>query len=195
LSRIPSFLLSLFVSVVAAVWFAADPETPARVFYALPPAWQTRAERVGRGLVRGAKTTFFAYGVLFLVTFLILLLGLVLLGVPYALLLALLIALFDLLPVLGAGGILIPWGIFAILSGRAALGVCVLFLSLVIFTVRQILTPRLVGRGLGVRPLLVFFSVYAGLKLAGAPGMLLGLLSAVPLSRAIDRGPGATDTE
>ena len=195
LSRIPSFLLSLFVSVVAAVWFSADPEATARVFRALPPVWRRRAERIGRGLVRGAKTVFFAYGVLFLLTFLILTAGLALLGVPYALLLSLLIALFDLLPVLGAGGILIPWGIVSVLSGRAAFGICVLFLSLVIFTVRQIVTPRLVGRGLGARPLLVFFLVFAGLKLAGAPGMLAGLLLSVPLSRAIDRRSGAPDTE
>lgn len=184
LSRIPSFLFSLLVSVVAAIWFAADPDGPARLKERLlPPAWQRRAESLGRGIFRGAGTVLYAYGILFCVTFLLLLLGLALLGVPYALLLSLLIALFDLLPVLGAGGILVPWGIVSIFSGRGAFGACILSLSLLVFIVRQILTPRLVGRGLGIQPLLAFFAVYAGLRLAGAGGMLVGLFLSAFVSR------------
>ena len=196
LSRIPSFLFSLFVSVVAAVWFAADPDVLARLSRLLPPAWQRRGEQIGRGLFRGAGTVFYAYGILFCVTFLILFLGLTILRAPYALLSSFLIALFDLLPVLGAGGLLIPWGIVSIVSGRAALGACILFLSLLIFAVRQILTPRLFGRGLGIHPLLAFFAVCAGLRLAGLSGVLFGLFLSVLLSRALERRAEKTpDTE
>ena len=195
LSRIPSFLFAVLVSLVAAVWFSADPDGLSRVGgRLLSPAWQRRAERIGRGLSRYAGTVFYAYGILFCLTFLILLLGLSVLGVPYALLLSLLISLFDLLPIVGAGGILVPWGIVSIVSGRGAFGACVLFLSFSIFAVRQILTPKLVGRGLGIHPLLVFFSVYAGLRLAGVPGMIAGLFLSVLLSRAGGKG-GAPKTE
>lgn len=186
LSTVPSFLFALFVSVIAAVWFSADPDGLTRLSERLlPPAWQRRAGSLGRGFFRGAGAVFYAYGILFLLTFLILLCGLALLGVPYALLRALFIALFDLLPVLGAGGILIPWGIVSIVSGRAALGACILFLSLLIFIVRQILTPRLLGRGLGIHPLLAFFAVYAGFKLAGAAGVAAGLFLSAYASRAL----------
>ena len=186
LSTIPSFLFALFVSVVAAVWFAADPDGLTRLSERLlSPAWQKRVGSFGRSVFYGAGTVFYAYGILFLVTFLILLGGLALLGVPYALLRALLIALFDLLPVLGAGGILIPWGIVSVISGRAAFGACILFLSLLIFTVRQILAPRLIGRGLGIHPLLAFFAVYAGFKLAGAAGVAVGLFLSALASRAL----------
>ena len=188
LSRIPSFLFALFVSVVAAVWFAADPDLFARLKTRwLPPAWRQKAEALGRGVARGAGTVVYAYGILFCLTFLILLGGLSLLGVPCALLWSLLIALFDLLPVLGAGGILIPWGIVAIVTGKGAFGACILFLSLLIFAVRQILTPRLVGRGLGIHPLLAFFAFYAGWKIAGATGVLFGLFFAAIASRRYRR--------
>ena len=129
----------------------------------------------------------YAYGILFCLTFLILLGGLSLLGVPCALLWSLLIALFDLLPVLGAGGILVPWGIVMIATGRGAFGACILFLSLSIFTVRQILTPRLLGRGLGIHPLLAFFAFYAGWKIAGATGVLFGLFLSALASRRLRR--------
>ena len=192
LSTVPSILFALFVSVVAAVWFASDPDGLPRLSEGiLPPAWQKRVGSLGRGLFRGAGTVFYAYGILFCLTFLILFSGLLLLGVPYALLRALCIALFDLLPVLGAGGILVPWGIFAVVSGRAAFGACILFLSLLIFTVRQILAPRLIGRGLGIHPLLAFFAVYAGFKLAGAAGAAVGLFLSAFASRRIKReNPG-----
>ena len=197
LSRIPSFLFSLLVSVIAAVWFAADPDALARLSRLLPPARQRWADRIGRGLFRYAGTVVYAYGILFCATFLILLLGLSLLGVPYALLLSLLISLFDLLPVLGAGGILVPWGFVSVFTGRGAFGACILFLSLVIFVVRQILTPRLIGRGLGIHPLLAFFAFYAGIRLAGFPGMLAGLFLSVLVSRTLDQREAAetSDTE
>ncbi|MBO4283323.1 MAG: AI-2E family transporter [Clostridia bacterium] len=196
LSRIPAFLLSLLASVFAAVWFAADPDAPIRLFRLLPSAWQRRGEQIGRGLFRGAGTVFYAYGILFCVTFLILFCGLALLGAPYALLVSFLVALFDLLPVLGAGGILVPWGIVSMVSGRAAFGACILFLSFLVFAVRGILTPRLFGRGLGIHPLLAFFAVYAGLRLAGFAGVLCGLILSVLLSRALARRAGkAPDTE
>jgi len=196
LSRIPSFLFSLLVSVFAAIWFSADPDGLSRLKERiLSPAWQRRAEQAGRWLSRGAGTAFYAYGVLFCVTFLLLLVGLTLLGVPYALLLSLLIALFDLLPVVGAGGILVPWGVVSILSGKGALGVCILFLSLLIFIVRQILTPRLFGRGLGIHPLLAFFSVYAGFRLAGVPGVVAGLILAAVFSRAAGEERKTPDME
>ena len=192
LSTVPSILFALFVSVIAAVWFASDPDGLPRLSEGiLPPAWQKRVGSLGRGLFRGAGTVFYAYGILFCLTFLILFTGLLLLGVPYALLRALCIALFDLLPVLGAGGILVPWGIFAVVSGRAAFGACILFLSLLIFPVRRLLAPRLFGRGLGIHPLLAFFAVYAGFKLAGAAGAAVGLFLSAFASRRIKReNPG-----
>lgn len=190
LSTVPSFLFALFVSVVSAVWFALDPDGLPRLSERLlTPAWQKRIGSLGRGLFRGAGTVCYAYGILFLLTFLILFCGLALLGVPYALLKALLVALFDLLPVLGAGGILIPWGMISVFTGRATFGACILFLSLLVFTLRQILAPRLIGRGLGIHPLLAFFSVYAGFKLAGAAGVAVGLFLSALASRKLAKTP------
>lgn len=195
LSRVPSFLLALLVSVFASVWFSSDPNGLRRLSErVIPPPWRERVERLRRGFFRGIGTVVYAYGILFLVTFFLLLVGLSLLRVPYALLLSLMVALFDLLPVLGAGGILVPWGIVSIISGRGAFGACILALSLVIFIVRQLLTPRLVGRGLGIHPLLAFFSVYAGYKLAGAAGVVVGLILSALGSRALF-GERAPDTE
>ncbi|MBQ2706761.1 MAG: sporulation integral membrane protein YtvI, partial [Clostridia bacterium] len=63
-----------------------------------------------------------------IITFGELALGLTLLGTGRPCLRAAGIAAFDLLPVLGCGGILIPWGILSLLGGETRLGIGLLVL-------------------------------------------------------------------
>ena len=91
----------------------------------------------------------------------------------YPLLLATLFCLFDILPVLGVGMLLVPWGVFALLSGAKGLGVGLLVLFAAISIVRQFAEPRLLGASYGVHPLLTLLSLYAGARLFGFLGLLL----------------------
>ena len=86
---------------------------------------------------------------------------------------AAIIALLDILPVLGTGTVLIPWAVISLLgqnSGRA-LGLFVLYL--LITGARSLLEPKLVGQQLGLPPLVSLVSVYAGLRLFGVLGAVL----------------------
>ena len=56
--------------------------------------------------------------------------GLLLIGVRYAILLAALLTLFDLLPVFGLGCALVPWGLFEIAAGTSGRGFALLLLFL-----------------------------------------------------------------
>ena len=85
---------------------------------------------------------------------------------------ALLISLFDLLPLLGVGTILIPWGLLALLSGNTVLGSGLLVLCGIVLLVRQLLEPKILGESLGLHPLLTLLAVYAGLRLGGVWGMI-----------------------
>ena len=125
-------------------------------------------------------------------TALLSLVGLSLLSVPYPLLLALLLALVDLLPVLGVGTVLIPWAILSFFGGRVAFGLCLTLLWLTVTVVRRILEDRLVGRGLGVHPLVVLLSVCLGLRVFGGLGLFLGPAVASAVSAYV-RGVGASD--
>lgn len=99
--------------------------------------------------------------------------GLALLRVDYWLLLGLLIALIDALPVLGAGLVLIPWALLAFLQSDQALGVGLLLLYVCVLLLRSALEPKLVGEKVGLPPLVSLAAFYAGWRLMGAFGMIL----------------------
>ena len=114
-----------------------------------------------------------AQGLLAVITFGLMLVGLFFLRIRGAVLLAAVIALLDALPVLGAGMALLPWALAELLlshHGHAA-GLGLLFA--VIVAVRNGLEPHIVGKQIGLHPLVSLFSFYLGWRLAGLSGMVL----------------------
>ena len=107
------------------------------------------------------------------VTFLVLTAGLMILGVDYPVLLGLLISLIDALPVFGSGTVLIPWGLFVLLSGNSFLGVGLLCLYGAASLIRSALEPKMLGKQMGLDPLLTLLALYAGYRFFGILGMIL----------------------
>ena len=87
--------------------------------------------------------------------------------------LSLLIALVDLLPILGVGTVLVPWAIIALAQHDLYRGIGLLVLYLIITILRQAAEPRLLGKSLGLSPLLTLFSTWVGWRLLGVLGMLI----------------------
>lgn len=113
------------------------------------------------------------------VTLLLLLMGLLILRIPYAPVWAVGICLLDALPVLGTGTILLPWGMILYLQGDRARAAGILGIYVVITLIRSVLEPKLVGKQLGLDPLVTLFALYAGYKLWGLGGMILSPMLAV----------------
>lgn len=120
------------------------------------------------------------------VTFLILTTGLMLLCTDYPLLFALLITVVDALPVFGTGTILIPWSLVEFLHGNTRCGVGFLILYAVAALTRQTLEPRLVGKQIGLAPILTLIALYAGYRTLGVAGMVLFPVSAILLKQLWD---------
>ena len=112
-----------------------------------------------------------SYGLIMFITFCELLAGFTLLGVKHAFVLSCLIAIFDILPVLGVGGILLPWALIAAVTGSFKLGLGLLMLYIFIVIVRNILEPKIVGGQLGLHPVLTLCSMFAGVQLFGVIGL------------------------
>lgn len=122
------------------------------------------------------------------VTWAILAVGFLLLRIPYAPLWALLVAALDAFPVLGTGTILLPWSLICLLQGDTARCIGLLGIYASAALIRSVLEPRLVGRHLGLDPLVTLFALYAGYRLAGLPGMLLSPMAAVTIVNVLSRG-------
>lgn len=174
-SAIPGILLFVIITVISAVYFAIDLENVNKRVHKLLP------ERVDKALIgfknRFSKVIFKyirSYLLIMLITFLLMLLGLFVLGVKYAVLMAFIIALLDMLPVLGIGIVLIPWGVYYLSVGTdLKLGIGLLVLWGVGSIVRQAIEPKIVGKELGMHPLLTLVLMYAGYSLFGFFGLVL----------------------
>lgn len=173
-AALPGWTVFVLVTLVAAFYFAVDlGGIHERLLAVMPPKMRDLAKRVKESVWSTAMGYLRAYLLLMLVTFLVLLVGFLVLRVDYALLLAALFALLDFLPIIGIEILLLPWGAFAAFTGDLRLGLGLLLLYGVLTLLRQFLEPRLVGRHLGLHPLLALVSMYAGLKLFGFLGLML----------------------
>lgn len=119
---------------------------------------------------------------LMVLCFLIVGAGLLLLRIPYGPIWAFLIALVDAIPVLGTGTVLLPWGLICLLQGQSVKAIGLWGIYVVALLSRSILEPRLVGKQLGLDPLITLIALYIGFQLWGIGGMLLSPMVCVVLS-------------
>ena len=112
-----------------------------------------------------------SYALIMSITFVELSLGLTLVGIDNGVLIAACIALFDVLPVLGTGGIMIPWVVINLVLGNYGLALKLLLVYVIITVVRNILEPKIVGGQLGLHPVVTLSSMFAGVQLLGVIGL------------------------
>ena len=101
-----------------------------------------------------------------------------LIGIPYVLVLGGLIAIFDVLPILGAGTLLVPMVIWHFWIGQPVRAVMLALLYVFIVVVRQVVEPRLLSHNLGIHPIVAIISVFLGLQLFGPIGLIILPLTA-----------------
>lgn len=171
---LPNILFAMFLSIVSSFFINADYQgITTAITSKLPKAWRVKLLRTSKLVKTTLKQMAKAYGILLLCTFLQLWLGLVLLKVHKAALIAFGIALFDMLPILGCGGILLPWAFVSYIAGSTKLAVGLLLLNLIIGIIRSILEPKILSAKLGQHPFVTLIAMYVGGKLFGICGMLL----------------------
>ncbi len=112
------------------------------------------------------------------VVFLVLSVGLGLLDTAGYMAWAAFVTIADLLPLLGAGVILLPWAGFVLLAGQTGRGIGLVALWALVWLLRQLLEPRLTGHALGIHPYGMLVLLYTGYQLAGVGGMLCAAVTA-----------------
>ena len=175
ISAIPGIVLFVFITVISVVYFSIDLENVnKRVHNLLPKRVDNAIIAFKRKFSKILLKYIRSYVLIMLITFCLMLLGLSVLGARYAVLMALIIAVLDLLPVIGIGIVLIPWGIYCLTAGSdLKLGVGLLVLWGVGSIVRQSVEPKIVGKELGMHPLLTLVLMYVGYSLFGFWGLIL----------------------
>jgi predicted PurR-regulated permease PerM len=99
--------------------------------------------------------------------------GLYIIGIKNGFLIGAFVALVDAIPMLGTGTVLLPWALFQFLQGQTYKGVGLCLIFLLSFLLRAFLEPRLVGKQIGLDPLMALVAIYLGFQIWGIFGMLL----------------------
>lgn len=105
--------------------------------------------------------------------------GFYFIGISSPILLGVLTGIMDALPFIGTAIVLVPSSLLFFLEKEITKGVVCLILYLICVMVRELLEPRLVGKGLGIFPVVLLISLYAGMKLFGVAGIIKGPLAVV----------------
>lgn len=174
-TSLPIIILSIIFTIMGTFYFSYDRERIMGYFERTVPVRVMQRFRMIKG---GVFTAIFgqvkAQMFISFVLMLIIITGLLIMGKPYALLLGILIGIADVLPVVGAGLFLNSWAIGALVVGDYYTAIGLFVIYLVTITVRQIIEPRIVGKQLGLYPLVTMVSMFAGFQIIGTLGLIAG---------------------
>lgn len=186
LTRLPAVFFFLVTAILSSFMIAAElPWLRTRLQEALPVRWSQQICSITSVLKRALGGWCIAQLKLMGITFLLLTFGLMILQFPYALLFGLLIAILDALPLFGTGTVLIPWSLIQFLQHNLRCGIGLLILYGVTALTRTVLEPRLLGRQVGLNPLITLFALYAGYRFLGVGGMILFPILAILLRQLL----------
>ena len=188
-TSIPSYLISIIVTVVASCYIAYDYDkiillakrkTPSKIWNIILEIKDTFFKNIFK-MLKG-------YILLMLITFTELTIGLLLIGQSNAILLAAIICVIDILPVLGTGAVVIPWALISLFTGNILKAIGLILMYIVITIIRNFLEPKVIGNQVGLHPLITLLSMFCGLRLLGFVGLFGFPLTLIVLNDLYKRG-------
>lgn len=175
---IPSVLIAVIMCLLSSYFFVAEREYVTGFFKKHVPIGIQQKWTIGyRSMKKAVGGYFLAQLRIEVWMYVLLVIGLMILGINYAFLFALLIAVLDLLPVFGTGTIMIPWALIKIISADYKTAIGLLIIWGVGQLIRQLIQPKFIGDSIGVKPIPTLFLLYIGYKVSG----VIGMIFAVPI--------------
>lgn len=173
-SSLPNIALSISMALMSSFFFTKDYRIFTRFFLQqLSTRHRLVLMATSKQIKRSLQKYLIAYGKLMIITFIELCIGLSCLNIDSWMIIAFLISLFDFFPVLGAGGIMIPWILFCYITLQTKQAIGLLILLLIMTIIRNIAEPQIVGHEFNLHPLVMLAAMYFGAKFFGVIGMLL----------------------
>ncbi len=173
-TSLPAILIFIIAAIVATYFLSCDYyKLKKSVADITPMKWRLRFKQTREQVSSTLISYLRALLILLCLTFVELTIGLAILGISNSFLIAMLIALIDALPILGTGGILIPWAIIELFSGNYIRAVGLVIIYGVVVIVRNIIEPKIVGKQIGLHPFVTLLAMYIGLRIFGIVGVFM----------------------
>lgn len=175
LAWLPNAATVFIFSLLATFFISKDWRRLTGIAQTILPA---KAHRSGKTVFRDLKKALFGFikaqATLISITTVIVLIGLLILRVDYAITIALIIGLVDILPYLGTGIVFVPWIIYTAVSGDIPFAIGLGVLYIVVLVQRQIMEPKVLSSSIGLDPLATLVALFVGFKLIGFLGLIAG---------------------
>ena len=165
---VPSLILSLLAMIFSTVFVANDYEMLQSFYRAhMPEKLKNILRQIRQYLTDTLFVVIRSYVTIMLLTFTELSILFAIFGIDNALLKASLIAVMDILPILGTGTVMIPWSVISFVLGNTAMGIKTIVIYAIVTVIRNYLEPKIVGTQLGLHPIITLAAMFIGLRLFG----------------------------
>lgn len=172
--KIPVFLIGMFFTIISSVFIVWDYDKIASF------ASKQVSEKTLNIILRVKQILFGsifkllkAYLILMIITFFELLVGFLIIGIDKPIEKAIYISLADFLPLIGISVVFVPWILVLIFQKRFYLAIGLSVIFLVITVVRNFIEPKIIGKEIGLSPIISLICFYVGLKLFGFLGAII----------------------
>lgn len=173
IATIPYLIMVILFTLLSTYFFNKDLTSAKNIFLKNIPSSRTdKLSHVYHESKKMLGNYLLSYMLIILLTFIETIIGFSILHVKYTVILSVLSAIFDILPILGIGSIYVPVAIIYIISHNYFTGVGILVLYALVSIIRQIVEPKLVSSSLGIHPVPILAALFIGLKANGISGMV-----------------------
>lgn len=171
---LPRFFISAAVTVVSSFYITKDYKRLIKFLKLMIGEKRFLFIKKIKGILTGSVLRLFSgYLILSGITFLTVLIAFLIFSVKHAVIYALAVGIIDLLPVLGAGTVLVPAAVFWLINGKITSFILLIFLYVFVWILRNFLEPKLLGKRLNINPLLMLLTLFVGLRIGSLAGMIL----------------------
>lgn len=187
--QIPDIFLAVVMCLLSAYFFVADKgyvAAAAKKF--VPASVHYHFDLIRRSFRNAVGGYFRAQFKIECWIYILLVIGLMILEVDYAFLVAFGIAILDFLPVFGTGTVMVPWAVIELLSENYRMMFGLIAIWLIGQLVRQIIQPKIVGDSIGMDAIPTLFLLYIGYRVAGVLGMILAVPIGIILVNLYEEG-------
>lgn len=186
---VPTFFITVIFSIISSFFFAIDyPRITGFIVRQFSPKGKSIVFEVKNYIVGTIFKFIKAYSILISITFVELSIGFTILRIEDGITIAAIIAILDILPVIGTGGVVIPWAIIELIRGNIYIAIGLVLIYVIVLVVRNILEPKIVGHQIGLHPVLMLICIFIGVKLFGFMGLFILPIIAIIVKSLNDTG-------
>lgn len=180
LSTIPTMITYVIITILAIIFTCYDRQYVLdKIESQVPKKWVEKAKEIYKEMFSVSWNYIKAEAKISSVFFVIVLISLIVfdlvgLNVKSPVLMAIIIGFIDMLPLFGAGAVMIPWAIYLAFTGNIALSIAIMIVWGIWAVLKQFIEPKMVSKEIGMHPIFTLVGMYTGFRLMGVLGLMLG---------------------